>query len=79
MGRNLVVALDVGADVEKIKAAKTGSRTIAEDISETIAKIGENMTLRRAASLSVAVFCTGVLTIAPLSIIFSARPRCSGG
>jgi elongation factor Ts len=47
------VALDVGADVEKIKAAKTGSRTIAEDISETIAKIGENMTLRRAAELSV--------------------------
>src|SRR5829696_955404 len=47
------VALDVGTDVEKIKAAKTGSRTIAEDISETIAKIGENMTLRRAAELSV--------------------------
>ena len=47
------VALDVGADVEKIKAAKTGSQTIAEDISETIAKIGENMTLRRAAELSV--------------------------
>ena len=47
------VALDVGADVEKIKAAKTGSHTIAEDISETIAKIGENMTLRRAAGLSV--------------------------
>jgi len=47
------VALDVGADVEKIKAAKTGSRTIAEDISETVAKIGENMTLRRAAALSV--------------------------
>ncbi len=47
------VALGVGADVEKIKAAKTGSRTIAEDISETIAKIGENMTLRRAAELSV--------------------------
>jgi elongation factor Ts len=47
------VALDVGADVEKIKAAKTGSKTVAEDISETIAKIGENMTLRRAAELSV--------------------------
>jgi elongation factor Ts len=47
------VALDVGPDIEKIKAAKTGSRTIAEDISETIAKIGENMTLRRAAELSV--------------------------
>src|SRR5258708_5182855 len=47
------VALDVGADVEKIKAAKTGSRTIADDITETVAKIGENMTLRRAAALSV--------------------------
>jgi len=47
------VALDVGADVEKIKAAKAGSATIADAISETVAKIGENMTLRRAAGLSV--------------------------
>jgi elongation factor Ts len=47
------VALDTGANVEKIKAAKTGSHTIAEDIAETIAKIGENMTLRRAAEVSV--------------------------
>jgi elongation factor Ts len=47
------VALDVGADVEKIKTAKTGSKTIADDITETVAKIGENMTLRRAAGLSV--------------------------
>jgi len=47
------VALDVGADVEKIKVAKAGSLTIDESISETIAKIGENMTLRRAAQLSV--------------------------
>jgi elongation factor Ts len=46
------VALDVGADVEKIKAAKAGSLTVADSISETIAKIGENMTLRRAAELS---------------------------
>src|SRR6187431_1464200 len=36
-----------------IKAAKAGSATIAESISETVAKVGENMTLRRAASLSV--------------------------
>src|SRR4029453_4576808 len=47
------VALDVGADVEKVKAAKAGSLTIADSIAETIAKIGENMSLRRAASLSV--------------------------
>ena len=47
------VALDVGTDVEKIKAAKAGSLTIADSLSETIAKVGENMTLRRAAELSV--------------------------
>ncbi len=47
------VALSVGPDVEKIKTAKAGSITVAESINETIAKIGENMTLRRAASLSV--------------------------
>ena len=47
------VALDVGTDVEKIQAAKAGNITIAEAISHSIAKIGENMTLRRAAGLSV--------------------------
>ncbi len=47
------VAHDVGTNVEKIKPAKAGSLTIAESLSETIAKIGENMTLRRAAELSV--------------------------
>src|SRR5476651_2505277 len=47
------VALNVGTDVDKINAAKAGSITIAESRSDTIAKIGENMTLRRAAALSV--------------------------
>ncbi len=47
------VALDVGTDVDKINAAKAGSITVAESIADTIAKIGENMTLRRAAALSV--------------------------
>ncbi len=47
------IAIDVGPDVEKIKAAKVGSKTFADAISETVAKIGENMTLRRAAELSV--------------------------
>ncbi len=47
------VALTTGTDVDKIKAAKVGSITISEAISDTIAKIGENMTLRRAASLTV--------------------------
>jgi len=47
------VAYDVGADVEKIKAAKIGGITVADAVNDTIAKIGENMTLRRAAALSV--------------------------
>jgi elongation factor Ts len=47
------VAQSAGTDVEKIKAAKAGSITIDEALKDTIAKIGENMTLRRAAELSV--------------------------
>jgi elongation factor Ts len=47
------VALEVGADVEKIKAAKVGNVTVETAIADAIATIGENMTLRRAASLEV--------------------------
>jgi len=47
------VALDVGDDVEAIKAAKVGSITVSEAIADTVAKIGENMTLRRARRLAV--------------------------
>jgi len=47
------VALDVGADVEKIKAAKVGNVTVETAIADAIATIGENMTLRRAAALEV--------------------------
>jgi elongation factor Ts len=47
------VALDVGVDVDKILAGPVGDRTVADAINETIAKVGENMTLRRAAGLSV--------------------------
>jgi elongation factor Ts len=47
------VSLEVGTDVEKIKAHKVGTLTIADAIAETVAKIGENMSLRRAASLTV--------------------------
>lgn len=48
------VALTAGSDVEAILAAAyPGGGTVAEKIQATIAKIGENMTLRRAAGLSV--------------------------
>ena len=46
-------ALGSGPDVDKILKAPVGSHTVADAIAETIAKVGENMTLRRAAGLSV--------------------------
>src|SRR5262249_60626376 len=45
------VALTAGTDVEKIKKAKIGNLTVADAIAESVAKIGENITLRRAISL----------------------------
>src|SRR6201998_516037 len=45
------VALDAGANVDKILAARVGDITIADAINDSIAKIGENLTLRRAAEL----------------------------
>jgi len=48
------VALNAGGeDIEAIKAAKAGSMTVADAVSSAIATIGENITLRRAAFLSV--------------------------
>ena len=47
------VALSSGTDIDKIKAAKAGSMTVDEAIASSIATIGENMSLRRAAELSV--------------------------
>ena len=47
------VALSAGPEVDKILATRIGDRTTADAITETVAKVGENMTLRRAAGLSV--------------------------
>ncbi|MGV3635890.1 MAG: translation elongation factor Ts [Pseudorhodoplanes sp.] len=47
------VALSTGGDAEAVKAAKVGDKTVQEAIASAIATIGENMSLRRAASLSV--------------------------
>jgi elongation factor Ts len=46
-------ALDAGPNVDKILTAKAGNISISEAIADTIAKVGENMSLRRAAGLSV--------------------------
>jgi elongation factor Ts len=53
------VALDVGTDVETIKAGKVGSVTIKDAINSAIATIGENMSLRRAAQVSVTAGAVG--------------------
>jgi elongation factor Ts len=53
------IALDVGPDVEKIKAAKVGDVTVKDAINSAIATIGENMTLRRAAQVSVGAGAIG--------------------
>jgi elongation factor Ts len=48
------VALTAGTDVEALRKAHAGSATIADAITSAIATIGENISLRRAASLEVA-------------------------
>ena len=49
------LALSTGGDLDKLLAAKMGSKSISvEDyVKEMVATIGENMTVRRAAALSV--------------------------
>ena len=47
------VALKVGDDVDAIKAHKVGDSNVETAITEAIATIGENMTLRRAKKLEV--------------------------
>jgi elongation factor Ts len=53
------IALGTGPDVEKIKQAKVGDVTAEDAINSAIAKIGENMTLRRAAEVSVKAGAVG--------------------
>jgi len=46
-------ALKVNGDVEALKSSKGVSGTVADDVTNLIAAIGENMTLRRSARLTV--------------------------
>ena len=61
------VALHSGADVEKIKASKMGGTSVADALATAIATIGENMTLRRAATLSVGTGVIGSYTHSTVS------------
>ncbi len=60
-------ALHQGRDIEKLKKAKAGSATIEEAIANAIATIGENITLRRAAELSVTSGAVGAYSHSSVS------------
>ena len=47
------LALAEGGDLEKLLAAKHGSSTVQQTLTELVAKIGENMSVRRTVALSV--------------------------
>jgi len=53
MAEKMVEAALVNADLEAIKASDVDGKDIATTLTELIAKIGENMSLRRATSLEV--------------------------
>src|SRR6202795_2929404 len=53
------VALDVGPDVEAIKAGKVGHMTINDAINSAIATINENISLSRAAQVTVQAGAVG--------------------
>ena len=47
------LALKEGGNLEKLLASSMGSSTVQQTLTELVAKIGENMSVRRAAALSV--------------------------
>ena len=47
------LALKEGGDMEKLLAAKHGSSNVQQTLTELVAKIGENMSVRRTVALSV--------------------------
>jgi elongation factor Ts len=53
VGKVAEVALSTDGSVDAISAATLGGATVKDALNEAIAKIGENMTLRRSAMLSV--------------------------
>ncbi len=47
------IALKEGGDLEKLLASKHGASTVQQTLTELVAKIGENMSVRRTIALSV--------------------------
>ncbi|MBL8692111.1 MAG: elongation factor Ts [Rhodospirillaceae bacterium] len=47
------IALDAGGDIEKLKTAKMGAKSVGDTLTDLVATIGENMNLRRSTVLSV--------------------------
>ena len=53
-------ALGAGGDVESVRAAPMGGKTVGETVAEAVATIGENMNLRRAARIEAGVVASYV-------------------
>jgi elongation factor Ts len=53
-------ALGVKGDVEAVRAAKIGGKTVGETVTEQVATIGENLTLRRSARIEADVVASYV-------------------
>ena len=53
-------ALGVDGDVEAVKAAPMGGKTVAETVTEAVATIGENMSVRRSARIEADVVASYV-------------------
>jgi elongation factor Ts len=53
-------ALGVDGDVEALKAARMGAKTVAETVTEQVATIGENLNLRRSARIEAGVVASYV-------------------
>jgi elongation factor Ts len=53
-------ALGVAGDIEALKSAGMGAKTVAETVTEQVATIGENMSLRRSARIEADVVASYV-------------------
>ncbi len=54
------IALGVAGDVEALKAAPMGAKTVGETVTEQVATIGENLSLRRSARIEAGVVASYV-------------------
>ncbi len=60
MGSIARTALGVAGDVDALKATRMGAKTVAETVTEQVATIGENLSLRRSARIEAGLVASYV-------------------